>query len=192
MSDDGLDFGARLERHGADLLALVRREGGVVLQRFETPEDLVQGIREEALRSAPSLEWRGEEAFRSWLYTIARRHLGARRDYWFACKRRQGALLRLTLTGSHGCPRERAELAASLPGPSTFANRREQLTLITRAMAMLLARDREIVSWAAEGVAVEAIASRLGITRDAAERARSRALERLRKAFLLLTRPGAG
>lgn len=178
---------ARLLRaHEAVVAAIVRSEAGVTLLRFDSVEDLVQGTLHEAVRSAESLEWRGEAAFVSWLCTIARRHLGSRRDYWFAGKRFHGNLLRLTLSGSAASP------AGSRPGPATFAFRREQLVLARKAVALLMDRDQKLVTWAAEGVSASEMATRLGISPDAAEKARERALDRLRKAFDLLRPRDAG
>ncbi len=182
---------ARLERLAPLLHALVRRDAGPALLRFESAEDLVQGTMAEALRCADQLDWRGEEAFTAWVATIAKRYVMGRRDYWFALKRNPGALLRLTLTGFAGQRVERPELAASQLGPSTFAFRREQLVLITKAMGMLLPRDRELVVWASNGLKSADMAARLGTSIEAAEKARGRALERLRKAFLLVSQgPG--
>lgn len=186
------DLKALMIRFQPAVLTLVREEAGVLLLRFETPEDLVQGVFQEALRSTSSLQWRGDESFKGWLFTIARRHLSNRRDYWFACKRNPGAILRLTLTGADGGRIERRELADTATGPATFAFRREQLVLASKSLAMLLPRDREIVTWASEGAEIGEIAARLGISEESAQRARSRALDRLRKTFTLMQRSGKG
>jgi RNA polymerase sigma factor (sigma-70 family) len=177
-----------LSRHKASLVALIRREAGVALLRFDTIDDLLQGVRAEAIRSAASLKWRGEPAFVGWLHEIARRHLSARRDYWFACKRNPGALLRLTTTGSSGRPMPRAELADTATGPMTFAQRREMLVQATRAAALLLPRDRQIVQWTIDGLDARLIGERLGLSEAAADKARQRALERLRRTFELVGR----
>jgi DNA-directed RNA polymerase specialized sigma24 family protein len=57
-----------------------------------------------------------------------------------------------------------------------------------------MSRDRELVSWASNGLSTAEIAARLGISQEATEKARARALERLRKAFALVSqgRGGAG
>lgn len=179
-----------LSRHDAGLAALIRREAGVALLRFDSIDDLLQGARAEAIRSAASLEYRGEPAFTGWLHEVARRHLSARRDYWFACKRNPGALLRLTLTGFEGRPLPRAELADTATGPVTFAQRREMLVQAARAAALLLPRDRQIVQWTIDGLDARRIGEHLGLSEAAADKARQRALERLRQAFELVGRSG--
>ncbi len=161
---------------------VARRDAGVALLRFESIDDLVAGIQQEALRSLPSLIWQGEDAFRGWLLQIARRHLNARRDHWFALKRRGAPVLRLTQsTGS-------APHAPGL-GPRTFAQRREEIAAVTKAMALLPERDRELIGWSAEGVTYDEAAGRLGTTPEAVRKATTRAIERLRKALAIVTAP---
>lgn len=173
-----------LAQHRPLLLAFVERHAGAALLRFEAPEDLVQGINKEALRAAPRFEWCGPEAFRGWIYRIARHHLSGRRDHWFAMKRSRRGVLRLTAGSAAG----HADPADTATGPATFAHRREQLLLATKAMAMLLPRDRDLVAWTAHGVPLDVQARRLGVSTGAATRARARAIERLRTACVLLAR----
>jgi DNA-directed RNA polymerase specialized sigma24 family protein len=189
---DPRDLQTMLAQHRGRLYALVQQRAGAPLLRFETADDLVQGIQHEALRSQAQFRWQGEEAFGGWLKSIALRYLSGRRDYWFALKRNSGALLRLTWGLENGRATPGALPAQALTdtrtGPLTFAFKREQMVLATRALNLLMPRDREIVQWCTEGVALEEQAARLGIAREAAERARSRALERLRKCFELVSK----
>lgn len=186
MMDDGPTVESLLLEHRGVLEALIRREAGVVLLRFETTDDLVQGAVQEAIRAAAGFKYEGPAAFISWLSLIGRRYLSARRDYWLAHKRNPGNVLRLTMTGGGTRLRPRAELADTATGPATFAFRREQLILATRAMAMLLPRDREIITMISDGLQASQIAERLGVSLDAAEKARTRAIERLRKTFEII------
>ncbi|MCA9291971.1 MAG: hypothetical protein KDA25_12635, partial [Phycisphaerales bacterium] len=190
MSDRApCELDALLQTHRPRLLAFFARESGPLLLRFETPEDLAQGVLAEALRSRDGFEYRDEATFLGWLFTIARRFLQARRDHWFAMKRNCGRVLRLTWTdGSRG-------VASSRTGPGTFAGRREQLVLVTRAIALLPARDRDLVRWTSEDVPLAEQAARLNIGYDAAAQARVRALDRLRKLCTVIGRgpaPSAG
>jgi RNA polymerase sigma factor (sigma-70 family) len=192
MMDDGPKVESLLLEHRGVLEALIRREAGVVLLRFETPEDLVQGAVQEAIRAGGGFKYEGPAAFISWLSLIGRRYLSARRDYWLAHKRNPGNVLRLTMTGAGTRPRQRAELADTATGPATFAFRREQLILATRAMAMLLPRDREIITMISDGLQASQIAERLDVSVDAAEKARTRAIERLRKTFEIIGQSAPG
>lgn len=180
--------------HGRVVESIVRREAGVVLLRFESVEDLSQGVTQEAIRAGSEFTWKGDNAFAAWINVVAKRYLSGRRDYWFARKRNPGKILRLTFHGGRpgggrpGSAPPDPGLADTATGPATFAFRREQLVLATRALDMLLPRDRDLVTWVSEGESASGIAERLGVSPDAAEKARSRALERLRKAFVILSR----
>jgi DNA-directed RNA polymerase specialized sigma24 family protein len=155
------------------LATIARADAGAALLRFESVEDLVLGMQQAALQSLEGFAWRGEEGFRAWLGQIARRHLHGRRDHWFAIRRHGGALLRLTGSGGDA-PR------ATAIGPRTFAQRREDIELMTKALALLLPRDRDLMLWAAQGVAIDEQARRLGLSVDAARKASERAAARLR------------
>jgi RNA polymerase sigma factor (sigma-70 family) len=179
-----------LKRHlagaQADLVVFVRRHAGRLL-RFETEEDLVQGIHARALERGGSYRHRGREQFLAWMYSVARTHLADRHHYWGAMRRRPSSLLRLVGDGSTGVGTP--EPAASVTGPSTFAARRELVSLVAQALSLLREQDRNLVRWLGDGVPVKEQASRLGLSPDAAESASRRALERFRKAYRLVA-PG--
>jgi RNA polymerase sigma factor (sigma-70 family) len=165
------------------LLRWVRREGEDLARR-ESPEDLVQGIHVKALEVADRFEYRGEKEFLGWLFAVASQHLARRRAYWSAWKRDSDAIRRLSTLASKPARRVRGgSPATSAPGPSTVASGKEEIELAMKAIALLLPKDRDIVQWITEGLSIRDTADRLGISYDAAERARLRAVERLRKAF---------
>ncbi len=184
MSPD--DLAPLLASHRAPLLRFIERHAGSVL-RFESAEDLVQGVHLRAISGGVAFEYRSEKEWLGWLYALARSHLADRRSHWSALKRRPSRLLRLT-GGATDDPDAASEPAGSATGPSTFASRREQLATAVRALAVLLPRDRDLVRWHSEGVELDEQARRLGIGYDAAERAHLRALDRFRKAFRLVSR----
>lgn len=173
-----------LVRYRVDLLRFVERRAGPLL-RFETPDDLVQGIHLRALEHQDRFEYRGREPFLGWLHELARNYLSKRRAHWSALKRRPAGLFRLTRAEGTGGV---AEPAGAGTGPATFAERREMLTLAVQALDLLMERDRQLVRWASRGVTTDEIAERLDLSRTSAERARQRAVERFRKAFRLLRR----
>lgn len=173
-----------LVRYRLPLLRHVERTAGRVL-RYETAEDLVQGIHLLALKVAGKFEDRGPEAFLAWQRRVARGFLKDRRAYWSAGKRRPARLFRLT-QGASSDPGAVPEPAGAGTGPSTFANRRELLSLALKALGMLLPRDRDLVTWSSEGVTDEEIGARLGLEPRAAARARQRAVERYRRTWRLL------
>jgi len=167
-----------------ELLRHVERHAGRVL-RFETADDLVQGIHLRALRFQGTFEYRGLEPFLAWLHEVARSHLKERREHWWALKRRPAGLFRLTRAVSSD-PGAVVEPAGTATGPSTFADRKESLTLAVKALDMLLPRDRDLVRWHTEGEGDEEISRRLKLEPRAAARARQRAIERFRRAYRLL------
>lgn len=179
------EFNQRIEDHRDILIGYLARHAGPPLLRFDTVEDLVQGTMVEALRSADGFQLRTEEEWRAWLFTLARRHVMRRREYWFSMKRDSRAVVKLTLTGSRG-----GQTPIPIPdprsGPVTRADRRDLELRITRAMAMLLPRDRDIIRMAAEGATTEALSQHFEVSKDSASQARLRAFDRLRKAYHLL------
>jgi RNA polymerase sigma factor (sigma-70 family) len=182
-----------LESHRESLLRLVRREARGLLS-YEGVDDLVQGVHLRALEVGERFVYQGEKAFLGWLFTLARRHFADRADYWSALKRRGPALLRLTTADPSVSRRDRGRLpAVSGPGPATRASEKEEIALVLRAVSLLLPRDQKILHWLSEGIDLEETAARLGLSYDAAERARLRAADRLRKAFSIVSpRRGPG
>ncbi len=182
------DLASLLVAHRADLLRFTERHAGGLV-RFETAEDLVQGMYARALDRGRDFEVRSEREFLGWMHTLARAYLVDRRAHWAALKRGSGRLARLTAqAGGSGDPHAAAEPASTGTGPSTFASRREHLALAVKAVAVLLPRDRDLVRWHADGVPLSEQAARLGVTYDAVERAALRAIERFRKAYRLVSR----
>ena len=175
-----------LVEHRVTLLRFVERYGGSV-QRFETADDLVQGVHLRALEYKHTFEFRGRAEFWAWLKQVARSHIKERREHWSALKRRPARLFRLTQAATSD-PGARLEPPITATGPSTFAARREQLTLAVQAMGMLMPRDRDLVQWTTAGLDDAEIGAKLGLEARAAARARQRAVERFRKAHRLLNR----
>jgi hypothetical protein len=185
--ETGVRLGDLLERESAQIAALVRRRAGPALLRMEAVEDLVQGICAQALESQSSLDWRGEASFRRWLEILALQHLTARRRHWAALRRGGGQFLRRNGDGE-STRGVLGALAASGSGPSTFAARRESVEIAAKAISLLPDADREwIASWLADEP-LDAAARSRGQSYDAAQRARSRALERLKSVFELVRR----
>jgi DNA-directed RNA polymerase specialized sigma24 family protein len=186
---------ARLEQavvaSRGELIEFLGRHAPAALLRFETPEDLAQGVASEALASADRFTWEGEPQTRAWLFRVARRHVADRTDHWMALKRRSGPLLRLDATRTGSAGGGTPEPAITQTGPSTFAFRREQLRLTTKALALLLPRDRDLVTWASEGVPLAEQAERLGIAYRAVSKAGQRAFDRFRKTYELVSRADA-
>jgi len=176
----------QLVAHQHELRRYLERRAGWLL-RFETADDLLQGLHVRALEQERNFGYRGREPFLKWLHQLADHHLAARRKYWAALKRKPAALLRLTRGGAttgHGA----VDPADTSTGPSTVAGRREQLMIAVKAMAVLMERDQKLVRWTSEGLDTREMAERLEMAPESARRARNRALERYREAYELLAR----
>lgn len=90
-----------LIEHRAELVRFLERQAGSVL-KFESAEDLAQGLQLQLLRREDGFTDQGPVAFRSWLQESARRFVGQRRGYWQALKRQAGPMLRISFSGSRG------------------------------------------------------------------------------------------
>jgi DNA-directed RNA polymerase specialized sigma24 family protein len=180
------DLGTLLERHRGRLAGIVRGEAKGLL-RYETEEDLVQGIVLRALERGGTFAWQGEPAFLGWLRRTGEAFLADRRSHWNALKRRSGKVLRFVADGETQEGSAVGEPAGDGTGPSTVAARRELIVLAARALDLLPPRDRDLVRWSSEGVPLEEQAARLGLAYEAAGKARQRAAERFRKTFALVS-----
>lgn len=76
-----------LVRHLPQLQGWLRLRMGPLLRSRETPEDLVQSVAREALGELSTFEWRGEPAFKHWLYTRAQHKLQDKIKFLTAQKR---------------------------------------------------------------------------------------------------------
>lgn len=168
-----------------ELWRLVHRKAGRILLNCESGSDLVQGILLEAIRQAKNFSYRDDAATRSWILELARGHLSSRRAYWKSLKRDSANVVRLNRQ-DQGNRTFRFDPPDSATGPSSHAARREQLVLAAKAVDRLLPRDRDIVRRSTEGETIREIADGLGLSYEAAERARLRAFDRLRAAYKLV------
>lgn len=189
MSTERRPLAALLAEHPSALTAAIRREAGRALLRLESVEDLSQGAVEALLAADTQHAWTGEAGFVAWLGTVARNHVRARARHWARLKRGSGALLERCQAGELGP--ELDSLAASVTGPATQADRREQWIIATRALDLLTPKDRARIDAFAADVPLALSAERDGVPYATAQRARLRALERFRKAFELVKTDGA-
>jgi RNA polymerase sigma factor (sigma-70 family) len=175
-----------LVRHRMLVVRWMERHATALL-RYESAEDLAQHVALRALEGASRYEHRGEKEFVGWVLALARQVVSDRAAWWGALKRDAGPVLRLT-QGGGSRPGGAAEPGARRTGPATAADRRERLDLATRALGALPERDAELVRHVVRGVSIAESAERFGIGPEAAQRARLRAVERLRKVFALAAR----
>jgi len=152
------------------------------LLRYEAAEDLLQDVNLHALQVAGRFAYRSDEQFVGWLRKVAQQCLVNRHRSWSALRRNLGELYGRAEDSSDDPHPSETE------GPATLAERRDLLTLMARMITTLPARDQRIVLWEAADVPLAEIASRLGLSRESANRARLRALERLRVVLATVTK----
>lgn len=190
MSDAPTNLPSLLALHRDALIRFLTKEASGLL-RYESEEDLAQGVHLRALGVEEHFAYEGEGQFFSWLWKVARQHVADRYDYWTALKRSAGRLLRVTggaeessMAGSG------VEPPASMTGPATFADRRDLLRVAMRALDTLRPRDRRVIELSALGADLKELGLKLDLAYDAAQQARSRAFERFRQAFEVFEQRG--
>lgn len=167
------DLERALHEHLPALRAYVRARLGPALSAHESASDLVQSVCRELLADQDHIQYRGDAAFRGWLFTTALRKICQRDRYWRADKR-----------AGQRISEERAQTLltgyADLITPSRELSAREQVDELERALAALPDADREIIALAKiAGLPHAEIAARTGRTEEASRQALRRALVRL-------------
>ena len=164
-----------LERHLPGLQKYVRARISPTLLQKESSSDVVQSVCRELLAGFDRFEYRGEAAFRNWLYQAALRKLVDHLHYHDAQKREGGSGQRTTLSAA-----ELALLTTSLSSPSHAAIVREEAAALERAFAQLVESDQQIVRMVhIEGLSHAQVAERLGCTEVTSRKQLSRAMARL-------------
>jgi len=174
---------ALLERYLPDLRAYVQRHAGELVRARESSSDLAQSVCREALERLADgrFEYRGEPAFREWLYRAAVMKLLKRHRHWRSDKRDPAREL--------GTPEERSGESSVPRGvdavvmdgtPSREVMRLEELELFRRSFGALSERHQDVIRLHhAEGRSHAEIGAELGISEANSRMLLSRALGRL-------------
>jgi RNA polymerase sigma-70 factor (ECF subfamily) len=177
---DDAAIDALLERHLASLRAYIRLRMGPRVRRWDTEEDLAQSVCREALENLGGFTYRGEAAFRHWLFTMARRKLADRDEYLGAEKRDVDRVI-TNADGIHSIARE---VHAAFGTPSELAIRAETLARIEEALDEMPDESREVLLMSRlAGLSTLAIAEKLGQKPSSVRSTLSRALARLSRAL---------
>ncbi len=179
---------ALLVRHLPGLQGWLRLRMGALLRARETPEDLVQSVAREVLADLPSFQWRGEAAFRHWLYVKAQRKLVDKARFVGAERRSPAREQELASQPSS------AGLGhADLLTPSREVQSQEELRRIEMAFAELPADYQEAISMQRLcGMDYGEIAVRMQRSEGAARNLVHRGLSRLALRLAELRRGEAG
>lgn len=179
-SGDAVAVEELLERHLPGLRSYVRRNVSPGVLAKESSEDLVQSVCREVLQNVGEFEYRGEAAFRSWLYQAALRKLIDRHRYYTAEKRdpgrEAGGVVSTELSTDAA-----SLLVASLTGsPSGEVIMKEEVQRLEHAFARLAETDRRIIHLVyVLGRSHADVARELACTEVASRKQLSRALARL-------------
>lgn len=140
---DGRAVSELVERYLPSLRAYVRLRHDPSLAARESSSDVVQSVCRELLVNLDAIEWRGESAFRAWLYTAVRRKLADRAAYLRAARRDIG---REEPAAADDADDSRLLACyAALGSPSGDAMGRELLARMEAAFARLPADYREVI-----------------------------------------------
>jgi RNA polymerase sigma-70 factor (ECF subfamily) len=165
---------ALLVRYLPELHAFVRlRAGGALLGR-EDGEDLVQSVCREVLQDLDDFEYRGERAFKKWLFLAAQNKLRDRGRHWRSQRR--------DIQRERPC-RTSVEYFSgytSLLSPSRAAIAREEVDALERAFDAMPAEYVQVITLAKIlGLGHEQIAAEIGRSPGATRMLLHRALARL-------------
>lgn len=162
-----------LVQHLPQLQGWLRLRMGPALRANESAVDLAQSVARDVLAELDQFEWRGEAAFRHWLYTRAQHKLQDRVRFVSAKRRDPARLSPRTSSMLAGC-------YASVASPSHEAASAETLERIEAAFDTLTEDQREAVTlFRLCGFSHAEIAERMGKSAGAVRNLVYRALSRL-------------
>lgn len=166
-----------LHRHLPALRAFLRLRAGPAIRARESAADLAQSVCRELLQQLGSFDYRGEAAFKAWLFTAAMRKLVERQRYYEADKRDVGREVRpATSTGSA----DLIDVYKHVMTPSRDAQAHELMEQLERAFDRLPTDYRDVIVWhRIVGLSQREIGERMGRSEIAVQRLFARALSKL-------------
>lgn len=178
-----VDFEALLEQHLPRLRAFIRLRTNRAIRSRESHTDLVQSVCREVLQGADAFEYRGDAAFRKWLYTAALRKIVERDRSWRAQKRdvRREQAAPETPSSTDG---DLFDAYATVSTPSVVLSRKENAAALEAAFDQLSEEHREVVTLAkVVGLSHAEIAEQTGRSEEASRQILRRALIKLQLAL---------
>lgn len=162
-----------LESELQRLKRFIESRRGPVLRSVESSEDLVQSVVRGALECKTRFEYRGDNAFRAWLYKMARNKIAQRGRFWGAERRDARRLEALP-------DRESVRLPLTQESPSEVVRARELDLRLRTWIEELPSPQREVIALARlEGLDNVEIARRLGLAESSVRSSLSRGLAAL-------------
>lgn len=173
MSEPTKDLDALFARHLPALTAFLRHKVGGELLARESIDDLAQSVCREVLADLDTLEFRGEEAFRSYLFLQATRKVVDRHRYHHQPRRDAG---RTDPLPDETRQIEDAGIYSPLATPSQHAGAREQLLRVQQLPESQ--RDAILLTRIA-GLSYAEVAAHTGVSESALRGLIARGLARL-------------
>ncbi len=166
----------------APLLAYIERQLGAALRRKIEPEDILQEVAADALRSVPGYSPAGGELF-SWLCQLAeRRIIDAHRRFFGARKRDASKEVPLAPAGQESRAGLIGWLVASMTSPSQAYSRNQREQRLHAALESLPPEHQELLRLRyIERMQTKEIARKLGKTDGAIRVTLTRLLRRLQE-----------
>lgn len=175
LSGDDVAVETLLRRHLGGLRAFIRLRSSRVVREKESCSDIAQSVCREVLENAERFDYRGEAAFRAWLFDKALSKIHDRLRYYKAQKR--------DVAREVGEPADDLGYAgsyATIVTPSREAMGHEALGLVEQAFDELPDEQREVVTLARiVGLSRKEIAERLGRSEGSVRGLLERGLTRL-------------
>jgi RNA polymerase sigma-70 factor (ECF subfamily) len=168
-----------LERHLPGLRNFLRLRCGPRVRAMESVSDLAQSVCREALQELDDFDYRGEAAFRAWLFRLAERRVVDRVRYYEREKRDVRRVQPLQ-AGADSSQRDIAGSYATFLTPSRVAMSHEDVERLESAFDELPERYRDVIVWSRiVGLSNEDIGRELDCTPHYARTLLSRGLARL-------------
>ncbi|MCB9871128.1 MAG: sigma-70 family RNA polymerase sigma factor [Planctomycetes bacterium] len=153
-------------RNLAPLVAFIRARAGRDLMARESAVDLAQSVCREVVADLDQFDYRGEEAFRAWLFQQATRKILDRARY--AGREMRARDREVAMPDSDGAAEALLACYASFATPSRHAAVREELARFEAAVAELPEAQRDAVTMAKlMNLSYGAIAEQMGISESA-------------------------
>ena len=159
-------------RHLSGLRAFIRLRLGPEIRARESASDLAQSVCREVLEQLDGFDYRGEAAFKAWLFTLATSKIRDRHRF-------HNREMRDPAREEHGLPIDAVAGYESLT-PSRAAIDRENIERLERAFDQLPEHYREILTLSRiVGLRPEEIAEQTGRTTASVRHVLGRAIVRL-------------
>jgi RNA polymerase sigma-70 factor (subfamily 1) len=165
-----------LHRHLPALRAFVRLRAGPAIRARESADDLAQSVCRELLQQLGSFDYRGDAAFKAWLFTAAMRKLVERQRYYEADKRDVGREVPARASDSA----DLLDVYGHVMTPSRDAQAQEVMERLEHAFDQLPPDYRDVIVWhRIVGLSQREVGERMGRSEIAVQRLFARAMAKL-------------